>query len=127
MSYWQGKSKRKPSGARLKKRRKKKNFEMGSPPTPTIIGPTKKKIVRRRSGIKKIRLKKIDEANVTDLNTGVTKKSIILKVLENPANVEFTRKRIITKGAKIETELGIARVTSRLNQIGIVNAVLLNE
>ncbi|MHA1309747.1 MAG: 30S ribosomal protein S8e [Candidatus Helarchaeota archaeon] len=127
MSYWQGRSKRKPSGGRLKKRCKKRKYEMGNPPTETIIGPPTKKFVRGRSGIIKIRLKKIDTANVTDKNTGVTKKVKILKVIENPANVEYTRRRIITKGAIIETELGIAKVTSKINQVGIVNAVLINE
>ncbi|MHA1271608.1 MAG: 30S ribosomal protein S8e [Candidatus Helarchaeota archaeon] len=127
MSYWQGRSKRKPTGGRLKKSRKKRKYEMGSPPTETTIGPPLKKFDRKRSNIMKIRLKRIDEANITDPNTGVTKKVKILKLLENPANVEYTRRRIITKGAKIETKLGTARVTSRVNQIGIVNGILIEE
>ena len=127
MSYWQGRSKRKPTGGRLKKFRKKRKYEMGNPPTETQLGTPKKKFVRGRGGNIKIKLKKTDEANVTDPSTGITKKVKILKVIENPANVEYTRRRIITKGAKIETELGIARVTSRVNQIGIVNAVLISE
>ena len=127
MSYWQGKSKRKPSGAYIRKRRKKKKYEMGRPPTDTEIGPTTKKFVRVRGNSRKIRLKKVEEANVTDPNTGVTKKTKIIRVIENPANVDYTRRRILTKGARIETELGLAKVTSRVNQIGIVNAVLIYE
>ena len=127
MSFWQGRSKRKTTSARLKKRRKKKKYEMGRATTETVIGEPKKRFDRVRGASTKIRLKKIDEANVTDLDTGVTKKTKIIRVIENPANVEYTRRRVITKGAKIETELGIARVTSKLNQVGIVNAVLINE
>ena len=127
MSYWQGKSKRKPTGGYLKKRRKKRKYEMGRAPIETVVGPTEKKFIRTRGGGRKIRLKKVDEVNVTDPISGTTKTVKILKVIENPANVEFTRKKVITKGAIIETELGIARVTSRINQIGIVNAVLIGE
>jgi len=127
MSFWQAKSKRKQTGARLKKRCKKRKYELGRTTLKTQIGPVSKKFVRCRGGGKKIRLRKIDQANITDPSTGVTKNVKILKVIENPANVEFTRKRILTKGAKIETELGVARITSRINQIGFVNAVLINE
>ncbi|MBD3228677.1 MAG: 30S ribosomal protein S8e [Candidatus Lokiarchaeota archaeon] len=127
MSNWQGKSKRKATSSRLKKRSKKRKFEIGNPPTETIIGDKKKKVIRGRSGIKKVRLKKIDEANVTDPQTGKTEKTKILKLIENPANVDYTRRRILTKGAIVETELGKARITSRINQNGIVNAILLYE
>ncbi|HHC19323.1 MAG TPA: 30S ribosomal protein S8e, partial [Euryarchaeota archaeon] len=34
---------------------------------------------------------------------------------------------IITKGTIIETEVGLARVTSRPGQVGIINAVLIQS
>jgi len=46
-------------------------------------------------------------------------------LIENKANKEFLRKRIITKGAIIETELGKAVVTSRPGQDGVINAKLI--
>ena len=48
-------------------------------------------------------------------------------VVENPANPNYARRNIITKGAVIETSAGEARVTSRPGQSGQVNAVLLDE
>jgi len=41
--------------------------------------------------------------------------------------VDFVRRKIITKGAIIKTELGLAKVTSRPSQDGVVNAVLIEE
>jgi small subunit ribosomal protein S8e len=67
----------------------------------------------------------IDVANVTDSQTGQTKSTKILSVIENPADPHFVRRNVLTKGAIIETELGKARVTSRPGQSGSVNAVLI--
>jgi len=44
--------------------------------------------------------------------------------LRNPSNRDYDRKGIITKGAIIETELGLAVVTSRPGQEGVINALL---
>jgi small subunit ribosomal protein S8e len=51
----------------------------------------------------------------------------ILGVAKNPANKEYERRQVITKGALIKTELGLARVTSRPGQNGVVNAVLVKS
>ncbi|RLI95711.1 MAG: 30S ribosomal protein S8e, partial [Candidatus Aenigmatarchaeota archaeon] len=56
-----------------------------------------------------------------------TKKVKILDVLENPANPQLVRSKIVTKGCIIKTELGNAKVTSRPSQHGIVNAVLIKK
>ncbi|HDN05822.1 MAG TPA: 30S ribosomal protein S8e, partial [Candidatus Bathyarchaeota archaeon] len=48
-------------------------------------------------------------------------------VIRNPANVDYDRRGVITKGAIIETSLGLARVTSRPGQNGVINAVLISE
>ncbi|HDI07805.1 MAG TPA: 30S ribosomal protein S8e, partial [Candidatus Bathyarchaeota archaeon] len=66
-------------------------------------------------------------ACVTDPSTGKTQKAEILRVVKNPANVDYNRRGVITKGAVIETSLGLARVTSRPGQHGIINAVLIRE
>ena len=60
-----------------------------------------------------------------DRRTKKTVKSKILSVLENPANPNYVRRNIITKGAIIDTDIGTARVTSRPGQHGMINAILI--
>jgi len=126
MVLWQGRSKRKISGGRLKfYRRKKRRYELGREQTETIAGKTKSKIIRVRGGNVKVRLYKAEYANVIDPKTKKSGKVKILSVVENKANPHYVRRNIITKGAVIKTKLGEARVTSRPGQDGVVNAVLL--
>ena len=84
-----------------------------------------KKLRKKRSlgGNSKHRLLAISHANVTDKATGKAEKTKIIQVLQNPANIDFDRRGIITKGTIIETEKGKARVTSRPGQNGIVDAI----
>ncbi len=130
MGVWHGISKRKPSGginhairARMKKKR-----EMGSEFVPTLLeteGEKKRKVERRRGGNLKVRIRKAVYANVSIPSKGEVKRVKILSVEENPANRHFSRIGVVTRNAIINTELGKARVTSRPNQDGVVNAVLL--
>ncbi|MFW9830461.1 MAG: 30S ribosomal protein S8e [Candidatus Thorarchaeota archaeon] len=122
MPLWQGKSKRYPSGARRRIARKHRKYERGSQATETILGDKK---LRRKSSLGgnfKPRLLAISYANLTDKETGQSEKVKIIQVLENPANVDFDRRGIITKGALIETEKGKAVVTSRPGQHGVIDA-----
>ena len=64
---------------------------------------------------------------VTDPKSGKTEKVEIMRVVKNPTNIDYDRRGVITKGAVIETSLGLARVTSRPGQDGIINAVLIRE
>ena len=121
MPIHQGRSKRKATGAKLRSFRKKKKFEIGTEAVETKVGEEKKKKVRVRGGNFKIKLQAVRYANVTD--RGVTKKVRVLGVEENPANLDLTRRQIITKGAIIQTDIGLAKVTSRPGQDGIINAV----
>ncbi|MEX2702365.1 MAG: 30S ribosomal protein S8e [Candidatus Baldrarchaeia archaeon] len=127
MVIWHGRSRRLPTGARRKKFRKKRKYEMGRDPAETILGPDKRKIIRTRGGNTKVRLLSTEYANVVDPDSGTTKKVKIVDVLENPANIDYSRRGVITKGAVIKTEMGIARVTSRPGQNGVVNAILIRE
>jgi len=125
LSVWHGDmQKRKPSGGRKRAYRMKRKFERGSFPTETTLGKTRKKISRQRGGNVKIRLLNVSHANVSNPSTGKTEKTEILRVIKNPANVDYNRRGVITKGTIIETSLGTARVTSRPGQDGLVNAVL---
>ena len=125
MSVWHGTlHKKKPSGGVKRPYRKKRKFEKGSFPTETTIGETKKKFSRGRGKDIKIRLLNVTHANISDPSTEKTQKAEILRVLKNPANVDYDRRGVITKGTLIETPLGTAKVTSRPGQNGVVNAIL---
>lgn len=128
MSVWHGDlHKRKPTGGKRKPYRGKRKFEQGSFPTETVLGEPKRKAERRRGGNLKVRVLSDKYACVTDLKTGKTEKAEIIRVVKNPANVDYDRRGVITKGTIIETSLGLARVTSRPGQNGVINAVLIGE
>ena len=126
MSIWHGDlRKRKASGGRKRLYRMKRRFERGSFPTETTLGDLKKKASRRRGGNEKVRLFSATHANISDPSTGKTERVEILRVVRNPANVDYDRRGVITKGTIIETPSGTARVTSRPGQNGLVNAILI--
>lgn len=124
MAVWQAESVRSYTGGRKKFSHKKRRFEIGREPHPTGLGETKRKAVRVRAAATKTRLLQANVAHVTDPKTGITKKSEIKTVVENPANPNYVRRNIITKGAIIVTGLGKARVTSRPGQVGAISAIL---
>jgi small subunit ribosomal protein S8e len=68
----------------------------------------------------------VNQANISN-TSGKTSKVEIIRVIKNPANVDYDRRGVITKGTIIETPLGTARVTSRPGQDGIVNAKLISK
>jgi len=129
MPIYHGRDLRKPSGGIRRPHRKvKRKALMGRLQTETIVAPNEeRRRIRVRGGNYKVRLVKALYANVTIPSQGVTKRVRILRVVENPASQDYSRRGIITKGAIIQTELGQARVTSRPGQDGVVNAVLLEE
>ncbi|MFX0185257.1 MAG: 30S ribosomal protein S8e [Candidatus Hodarchaeota archaeon] len=125
MARSQKRSVRKPSGGRYHTAIKKKKRELARPPALTLLGNEKKKAIRTRGGNRKIRLQSNNYANISTLKKGTTKKVEIEDVEDNPANRDFARRKIITKGAIIRTKKGRARVTSRPGQNGTVDAVLI--
>ncbi len=127
MAIYQGRSRRKPTGGRLVPHRKKRRFELGRTAAETRIGERRLRKIRVRGGNVKLRLLASDMANVADPSGGTAKLVKILAVRNNPASRDFTRRNILTKGALIETEIGLARVTSRPGQDGVVNAVRVEE
>lgn len=128
MSQWHGDlDKRKPTGGKARRYRGKRAFEMGSPPAETSLGKPMAKIEGVRGGGKKVRLRSCNYANVTDPATKETNKVEITRVVKNPANIDYNRRGIITKGTVIETPIGQAKVTSRPGQNGVVNALLIRK
>jgi len=128
VSVWHGDlHKKKSSGGRKRTHRGKRKFEQGLFPAETILGEPKQKTARGRGGNVKIKILSGKFACVTDPKSGKTEKAEIVRVVRNPANVDYNRRGVITKDAVIETSSGLARVTSRPGQHGIINAVLISE
>ena len=121
MAQWKLKSKKYPSGKLRHASRKKRKMDRGRDFTPTTIGKTKIKKIRTVGGNSKRIAFSVEFANL--FSNGKTQKVKIKSVLENPANMQYVRRNIITKGSIIETDAGNALVTSRPGQNGIVNAV----
>lgn len=117
----------KPTGGKKGSSRKTRRYELGGFPVLTIVGEREIKKERSYGGNYKIKLVKEKFANVLDPNTGKVQKVEILDVVKNPANVDYDRRKIITKGAIIRTKLGEAIVTSRPGQDGIINAKLITK
>ena len=127
MRYQGNIEKRKKTGGRKRAYRKKRKSESGREPIDTVIGPEKKKKVWSRGGNVKINLVRAEFANITDPKTHKTERTKILDVEDNPADKDYARRKIITKGAIISTEKGRAKVTSRPGQDGQINAILIRE
>lgn len=127
MTVYQGKSGRKSTGGRYKPHHKKRKFELGRFPAETRIGERKLRIIRTMGGNSKQRLMASQFANLVESPGQKGRLVKILTVKDNPASRDLTRRNIITKGAVIETEVGLARVTSRPGQDGVVNAVKVEQ
>jgi small subunit ribosomal protein S8e len=61
--------------------------------------------------------------NVTDPEKNETYRAELEDVEENSANMDYQRRKVITRGTIIKTSEGKARVTSRPGQDGVINAV----
>lgn len=126
MGIFQGNDLRKPSGGKKRSSRTKKKREIGSLPVETVLSSEEKRVKTRvYGGAYKIRLLRALYANVA--MGSITKRVKILSVRENPAKIDWSRRGVISKGAIINTELGLAKVTSRPGSDGIINAVLIES
>lgn len=122
---YQGKSARKRTGGRLRHFRKKRKHELGREPAETELADPRIRVIDSRGGVVKVRALSTNTATVAV--DGDTVLAEIEDVTENPANPNYVRRNIITKGAVIETSEGKAKVTSRPGQTGQVNAVLIED
>ncbi|MFA5944250.1 MAG: 30S ribosomal protein S8e [Candidatus Thermoplasmatota archaeon] len=124
MSLWQGLSTRKSTGGRLIRARKKLRFEVAPEDAETKLGEHSQKLIRARGASQKVKLLATDSINVTDAKTGKTSKATIKTVTENPANIHYVRRNILTKGAVVDTDKGKVKVTSRPGQSGSLSGIL---
>ncbi len=125
MVIYQSRSKRKPSGGRLRPYRKKRQYELGRRPSLTKIGEKNVVIkIRTMGNNEKNRLVEATTINLLDPKTKKYSQAKLKTVLENPANRHFVRRNIMTKGTIVETDKGKAKILSRPGQDGVINAVL---
>lgn len=125
MGIWQGRSKRKPTGGRLRPNRNKRRFEIGRELQFATLGESRLKLYRVRGANTKVRILGTFAVNVYDPTSKTTKVAKATTVRENGANPNYVQRNIITRGAVLETELGLVKVRSRPGQDGVLNAVLL--
>ncbi len=114
----------KPSWVRNTSTITKRKHMIGSQPSLTVIGTQRLRQRRTKGGSKKQGLLSTDKVNLYDPKT---KKHSVVKiktVKENSSNRNFVRRNIMTKGTVIETDKGVAIITSRPGQEKMINAVL---
>ncbi|MEM1639234.1 MAG: 30S ribosomal protein S8e [Desulfurococcaceae archaeon] len=127
MAYYQGNDLRKPTGGLKTEHRKKRKYELGSPPTKTVLSnKEERKIERVRGGNVKVKLKEAVYVNVA-LGEGSIKKARIFDVVETPENPQNSKFKIISKGSVVKTELGLVKITSRPGQDGVLNGILIRR
>lgn len=114
---------RKISGRKYIPARKKRVSELAGTPAHTHIGDRKEKIKRVRGANMKKSLLRADYVIVND--KAKSEKLKIEGVSNNPANIHYTRRNVITKGAIVKTEKGEVKITSRPGQTGALFGVLL--
>ncbi len=132
MAQWQGRSRRKPTGGRLRPHRGKRSREIGSERQFALLGPRNSedretdhiKIIRGCGGGRKVRILKDNMINIAIPEDNKTVRTEIITVVENPANPHYVRRNILTKGAIVETGVGKARIVSRPGQHGVINGIL---
>jgi small subunit ribosomal protein S8e len=126
MSIWKLRSKRKATGGRYHQAHKKKARHIGRDPVLTRVSDKiKTNLLKTRGGNKKVSLHGTNQANL--MINGKAKKTKISRVVENAASRHFVRQNVICKGAIVKTPEGLAKITSRPTQDGIVNAVLVKK
>jgi small subunit ribosomal protein S8e len=123
MGIWQGRSRRKRTGGRLRPIRKKRRFEIGREIQQATVGSGTVKRYRVRGSNRKLRILTTQTINVFDPATKKMQPAKIVTVRENPANPNYVQRNIITRGAILETDVGLVRVLSRPGQDGVLNGV----
>jgi small subunit ribosomal protein S8e len=125
MGIWRGRSRRKSTGGRLRPIRKKRRFEIGPELQHATVGAGTVKRYRGRGGNPKLRILTARQVNVYDPATKATKVATIVTVRENASNPNYVQRNIITRGAVLETDLGLVQIRSRPGQDGVLNGVRL--
>ncbi len=125
MSRRHVRSRRKSTGGRYRRYRKPRKHEEGGEFSAPVLGDPAVVESDARGNVRKERVKSAEKVNLSV--DGETETVDIEAVVENPANPDYVRRDLLTKGAVVETGKGRARITSRPGQDGTVNAVLIDQ
>lgn len=125
MAVWHKQSGRKKTGGRTRRNRKNKKYDIGSQFAEPELGEKRIEKRRTRGGNQKNVVKRSETVNLAV--DGEVKDVKIESVDGNPANPNFVRRSLLTKGTIVNTPEGKARITSRPGQDGVVNAKLIEE
>lgn len=123
MAVWQDNSTTKKTGGKTWKSRKHKKHQLGSEFSEPEIGEDKTIQKRTEGGNQKTVAKRSETVNVAQ--NGEVTEAEIHSVENNPANPNYVRRSLLTKGAIIKTSEGRAKITSRPGQDGVINAKLI--
>ncbi len=123
MAVWHTRSETKKTGGRTRPYRKSRKHDLGSQFSETEVGESRVRTVETRGGNQKSVVRRSETVNLAV--DGEVKKVEIESVEDNPANPNFVRRSLLTKGTVIDTPKGEARITSRPGQDGVINAELL--
>ena len=120
-------SKRKYTGGRRVTMRGRRKFEIDRYPNEAVLGNKSIKKRRVRGNNIKTALSFGAYVNLVDPVSKKITNSKILQVVKNPANKDYERRGVISKGALLGTDFGTARVVSRPGQDGCINAILVKQ
>ena len=108
--------------------RGKRRTEVSSEAQYAYVGEKdERKMYRKNAGSQTARLLSVNTVNVSTPKDGKTVKATINSVIENDADPNFIRRNIVTKGAVLDTDQGLVKVTSRPGMHGVVSGVLVEE
>ena len=118
---------RKYTGGRKVAMRRRRKYEIDRYPNEAVLGDKSIKTRRVRGNNLKVSVKFGAFVSLADPVLKKTTNAKILQVVKNPANKDYERRGVISKGALLETPSGMARVVSRPGQNGCINAVLVKQ
>lgn len=122
MAVWQDRSTTKKTGGKTRKYRKSRKYDLGSEFSEPEVGERKTITKRIRGGNQKTVAKRSETINVA--KDGEVVEAEIHSVEENPANPNYVRRSLLTKGAVVDTSEGKVKITSRPGQDGVINGKL---
>ena len=125
MAIWHKRSDTKKSGGSTRSYRKSRKYDLGSSFSEPEVGEDRVSTKKTRGGNSKSVVREAEHVNLA--TDGEVKQVEIQSVDENPANPNYVRRSLLTKGTIVSTPEGEARITSRPGQDGVVNATLVEE
>ena len=107
--------------------RGKRRTEVASEEQLAFVGEKDaRKKYRKRSGSQTVRALTVNQVNINKKD-GKTIRATVKNVAGNDADPNYVRRNIVTKGAILETDAGMVRVTSRPGMHGGVSGVPVDE